>query len=321
LKKYAFEYTDIKPIKEADFAGTEAKLRVNADPSYKEESGVAHDALRDQIIGTLAKKGHTGIQPILTNPDYKRGSNLRFKEWTVRIAGLDEPPAREVLDDLQNTMRKAPIFPLASTIGGRVSGDMQIKALEAIVISLVAMILYLWLRFAKPAYGIAAGVALIHDVLITIGALAISEYIVQAVPTLASALRIDAFQINLTIVAALLTIIGFSVNDTIVTFDRLREIKGKSPNLTAKMVNDAVNQTLSRTILTVFTVFIVVVILYFFGGEGVHSFAFAFLVGIVTGTYSSVYVASPVVLWLSGVSAAPIKEVPPQNVRGMQPAR
>jgi SecD/SecF fusion protein len=321
LKKYAFESSDIKPIKEGDFTGVEAKLRINADPSYKEESGVAHDALRDQITALLAKKGHTGIQPILTNPEYRRGSNLRFKEWTVRIAGLDESAARSILDQLQTTMRNAPIFPLASTIGGRVSGDMQVKALEAILISLVAMILYLWFRFAKPAYGIAAGVALIHDVLITIGALAISSYIVQAVPALASALRIEAFQINLTIVAALLTIIGFSVNDTIVTFDRLREIKGKSPTLTAKMVNDAVNQTLSRTILTVFTVFIVVVILYFFGGEGVHSFAFAFLVGIVTGTYSSVYVASPVVLWLSGVSAAPIKEVPPQNVRGMQPAR
>jgi SecD/SecF fusion protein len=321
LKKYTFEYTDIKPIKEGDFTGIEAKLLINADPSYKDESGVAHDALRDQIVAQLATNKHTGIQPILTNTEYRRGSNLRFKEWTVRIAGLDETSARAVLDPLQTTMRNAPIFPLASKIGGRVSGDMQIKALEAIMISLVAMVIYLWLRFSKPAYGIAAGVALIHDVLITIGAIAVSSYIVQAVPGLAMALQIDAFQINLTIVAALLTIIGFSVNDTIVTFDRLREIKGKSPNLTAKMVNDAVNQTLSRTILTVFTVFIVVVILYFFGGEGLHSFAFAFLVGIVTGTYSSVYIASPVVLWLSGVSAAPVKDTPPENVRGMQPAR
>jgi SecD/SecF fusion protein len=321
LKKYTFEYTDLKPIKDPDFNGIEVKLHINADPGYKEESGVSHDALRDQIVAQLVKNGHTGIQPILTNPEYRRGSNARFKEWTVRIGGIDEPAARAVLDSLQTTMRGTPIFPLASKIGGRVSGDMQIKALEAILISLVAMVIYLWFRFSKPAYGIAAGVALIHDVLITIGALAASAYIVQAVPGLALALRIDAFQINLTIVAALLTIIGFSVNDTIVTFDRLREIKGKSPTLTAKMVNDAVNQTLSRTILTVFTVFIVVVILYFFGGEGVHSFAFAFLVGIVTGTYSSVYIASPVVLWLSGVSAAPAKEAPPANVRSMQPAR
>jgi SecD/SecF fusion protein len=320
LKKYTFEYTDIKPIKDGDFTGIEAVLHINAGSNAK-ESGVAHDALRDQIAQQLVKTGHTGIQPILSNNEYRRGSNARFNDWTVRIAGIEEPAARSIFDSLKTTMSNTPIFPLASKIGGRVSGDMQIKALEAILISLVAMVIYLWFRFSKPAYGIAAGVALVHDVLITIGALAISAYIVQAVPGLALALRIDAFQINLTIVAALLTIIGFSVNDTIVTFDRLREIKGKSPNITAKMVNDAVNQTLSRTILTVFTVFIVVVILYFFGGEGIHSFAFAFLVGIVTGTYSSVYVASPVVLWLSGVSAAPIKDVPPENVRGMQPAR
>jgi len=123
-------------------------------------------------------------------------------------------------------------------------------------------------------------------------------------------------------VAALLTIIGYSVNDTIVTFDRLREIKGRSPQINANMVNDAVNQTLGRTILTVFTVFIVVVILYFYGGDGLHSFAFAFLVGVVVGTYSSIYVASPALLWLSGVSASttPAEPAAPAT-RGMQPAR
>jgi SecD/SecF fusion protein len=321
LKDFRFEYKDLKPIKEGEFTGIEAKLLINSGPGYEKESGLAHDALREQIVAQLAKHGHPGVQPTLVNPEYRRGSGVRFKEWTVRIAGLDEAAARAVFDGLQETMRDTPIFPLASKIGGRVSGDMQITALRAIAISLVAIIVYLWLRFAKPAYGIAAGVALIHDVLFTIGMLALSHYIVQAAPGVAQLLRIESFQINLTIVAALLTIIGFSVNDTIVTFDRLREIKGKSPNISAKMVNDAVNQTLSRTLLTVFTVFIVVVIMYFFGGEGLHSFAFAFLVGIITGTYSSIYIAAPVVLWLSGVSAAPAKEAPPQNVRGMQPAR
>ena len=110
---------------------------------------------------------------------------------------------------------------------------------------------------------------------------------------MASRLQLEAFQINLTIVAALLTIIGYSLNDTIVTFDRLREIKGKSPQLTPEMVNASVNQCLSRTILTALTVFLVVVILYFFGGEGIHSFAFAFLVGVIAGTYSTVYIAAP----------------------------
>ncbi|HEX5472785.1 MAG TPA: protein translocase subunit SecD [Lacipirellulaceae bacterium] len=321
LRKYSFEYQNLKTVKEPNFAGIEANLFINSGPGYGGETGVNHDSLRGQIVSSLDKSGHTHIVPKLTNPGYRSGSTARYKEWTVRIPDIDEATAKNVLGSLQSAMRTTPIFPLASKIGGRVSGDMQFRALEAIGVSLIAMIIYLWLRFSKPSYGIAAGVALIHDVLITVGMLALSHYIVQALPSLALALRIESFQINLTIVAALLTIIGYSVNDTIVTFDRLREIKGKSPTINAKLVNDSVNQTLSRTILTVLTVFIVVVILYFFGGEGLHSFAYAFLIGIVTGTYSSIYIASPVVLWLSGVSAAPMKEIPAQNVRSMQPAR
>jgi SecD/SecF fusion protein len=199
---------------------------------------------------------------------------------------------------------------------------MKFQAILATLLSLVAMVIYLWLRFQKPAYGIAAGVALLHDVMVTVGMIALSYYVVEAVPVLAHALRIESFQINLTIVAALLTIIGFSVNDTIVTFDRLREIKGKSPQLTANMVNESVNQTLSRTLLTVTTVFIVVIVLYIYGGAGLHSFAFAFLVGIMVGTYSTIYIAAPVLLWLSGVSAATQPEAPAASTpRGMQPAR
>ncbi|HVT27887.1 MAG TPA: protein translocase subunit SecD [Lacipirellulaceae bacterium] len=321
LRKFSFEYRNLRTVKEPNFEGVEADLYINSGPGYANENGVSHDSLSSQLVAILTQNGHLHISPTLTNPDYRRGSSARYKQWTLRIPSVDETTGKAVLNSLQATMRTTPIFPLASKIGGRVSGDMQIRALEAIGVSLVAMVIYLWLRFSKPAYGIAAGVALIHDVLVAVGMLALSHYIVRAVPSLAMALRIESFQINLTIVAALLTIIGYSVNDTIVTFDRLREIKGKSPNINAKLVNDSVNQTLSRTILTVFTVFIVVVILYVFGGEGLHSFAFTFLVGIVTGTYSSVYIASPVVLWLSGVSAAPAKEVPAQNVRSMQPAR
>jgi SecD/SecF fusion protein len=162
--------------------------------------------------------------------------------------------------------------------------------------------LYLWVRFQKVTYGLAAAAALVHDVLVTIGMLAISSYIVSWLPGVAAVLKIDSFQIGLTIVAALLTIMGYSLNDTIVTFDRLREIKGKSPKLTAEMVNRSVNQTLSRTILTALTVFLVIVILYFFGGDGIHGFAFAFLVGTIAGTYSTIYIAAPVLLWLSGAS-------------------
>ena len=143
-------------------------------------------------------------------------------------------------------------------------------------------------------FGVAAVVALVHDVLITIGAIAISAYVANAL----GFLLIDEFKINLTIVAALLTIIGYSVNDTIVVFDRIREVRGKSPDVTTEMVNLSINQTLSRTILTSFTTLIVTIVLYMMGGSGIHGFAFAFSVGIIVGTYSSIFVASPIMLWM-----------------------
>ena len=109
---------------------------------------------------------------------------------------------------------------------------------------------------------------------------------------------VDDFKISLDVVAALLTIVGFSINDTIVIFDRLRELRGKSRYVTAAMIDKAVNQTLSRTILTSGTAFLATLILYVFGGQGIHAFAFAMLVGIITGSYSTIYIASPIVLWL-----------------------
>ncbi|HEY3394583.1 MAG TPA: protein translocase subunit SecD [Lacipirellulaceae bacterium] len=307
LMTFSLEFSDLKPYTEGDFTGVEAKLRINTGEGYSREDGVSHDALRESIRAVLADMGHEGIEPILTNPNYQPGSGIRYKEWTVRFVGLDDAAVTGVLEKLKQEMAASPLFPLANEIGGRVSSNMQVQALYAIVISLAGVIAYLWLRFQKVTYGLAAGAALVHDVLVTIGMMALSAYIVSAVPPLAEALQLEAFQINLTIVAALLTIIGYSLNDTIVTFDRLREIKGKSPTLTPQMVNASVNQCLSRTILTALTVFLVVVILYFFGGEGIHSFAFAFLVGVVAGTYSTVYIAAPVLLWLSGASLSTAK--------------
>jgi SecD/SecF fusion protein len=322
LKKYSLEFSDVKAVTDGDFTGTEATLRVNAGENYKGEEGMSHDALRDQIALAVGQAGHPSARVTLTNPGYRGGSAVPFSEWTMRISGLDEAATKAVLESMQTTLHAKPLFPLANTIGSRVSSNMKFQAILATLLSLVAMVIYLWLRFQKPAYGIAAGVALLHDVMVTVGMIALSYYVVEAVPVLAHALRIESFQINLTIVAALLTIIGFSVNDTIVTFDRLREIKGKSPQLTANMVNESVNQTLSRTLLTVTTVFIVVIVLYIYGGAGLHSFAFAFLVGIMVGTYSTIYIAAPVLLWLSGVSAATQPEAPAASTpRGMQPAR
>jgi SecD/SecF fusion protein len=322
LRTYSFDFSDVQPYTQGEFTGADAKLLINAGTDYTATDGMSRDAIREALRRVLEKTGHTGVEPTLSNPNYRPGSGIRYKEWDLRLIGLEPQATTAVLEQLKTEMHSTPLFPAANAIGGRVSADMQTKALMAIFVSLLGVIGYLWLRFQRVTYGLAAGVALVHDVLVTIGMMGLSHYIVQAIPPLAQALQLESFQINLTIVAALLTIIGYSLNDTIVTFDRLREIKGKSPRLTPAMVNAAVNQCLSRTILTATTVFLVVVILFFFGGEGIHSFAFAFLIGVVAGTYSTVYIAAPVLLWLEGLweryfSGASATAKPS---RGMEPA-
>ena len=184
------------------------------------------------------------------------------------------------------------------------AGNMTTAAIAAVVASLAGIVAYIWFRFQGVIYGLAAVIALVHDVAITLGAIALSALIVDNAGPLAGTLMIEKFQLSLPIVAALLTIIGYSLNDTIVVFDRIREVKGKSPRLTGEMINTSINQTLARTLLTSLTTLLTVLILYFVGGDGIHGFAFSLVIGVIVGTYSSVFVASPALLWLSDRAAA-----------------
>jgi SecD/SecF fusion protein len=193
-----------------------------------------------------------------------------------------------------NDINSNPVWLSSNEISGRVAGQMIQKATTALFASLLFIIGYIWFRFQRVAFGLAAVVALIHDVLITLGAIAVSYWAASFL----GFLGIEQFKVSLTVIAALLTIVGYSLNDTIVVFDRIREVRGKSPRLTSEMINVSVNQTLSRTLLTSGTTLLVVVLLYFFGGPGIHAFAFSLLVGVTVGTYSSIFVASPVLLWL-----------------------
>lgn len=168
------------------------------------------------------------------------------------------------------------------------------QAIIAIFLSLAAIIGYIWIRFGTARYGVAAIVALVHDVCITLGAVVACTYI--AGTPLGEKLGIADFKINLETVAAILTIIGYSLNDTIIVFDRIRENKGKLTVLSSRLINDSINQTLSRTIMTSFTTFLVVFIMYVFGGAGLRSFTFAMLIGIVIGTYSSIAIAAPILI-------------------------
>ncbi len=231
----------------------------------------------------------------LSNPGYVEGDATAYKEWDLKVM-LPPKTAKTLLTALQQHIADNPIFPSSSQIGAAVAGNTQLVAIYALVASWICMIIYLWVRFQGVAFGVAAVIALIHDVFVMLGAIAISIYIAPFL----GFLMVEPFKINLQIVAAFLTIIGYSVNDTIVVFDRIREVRGKDPSLTRKMVNDSTNQTMSRTLLTSFTVLLVVVVLYFFGGPAIHGFAYALIAGVLTGTYSSIYVAAPILLWLVG---------------------
>lgn len=173
----------------------------------------------------------------------------------------------------------------------QIAGQTQNRAIFAIVLALAAIVSYLWLRFGTKEYGLAAIVALVHDVSITLGLVGICQFV--AATLAGKALLLDAFRIDLPMIAAVLTVIGYSLNDTIVVFDRIRENKGRVESLNPKIINNSINQTLSRTVLTSMTTFLVVFILYLFGGKGVHGFSFALLIGVIVGTYSSIGIAAP----------------------------
>jgi preprotein translocase subunit SecF len=167
-------------------------------------------------------------------------------------------------------------------VGPRVGSDLKRKALWAVGLSFLGILIYVGFRFHEFAYGLGGIVALIHDIIVTFGAISIFN-----------------LEYSLSLLAVILTIIGFSINDTIVIFDRVREnIKKLRKEELSTIFNISINETLGRTILTSGTVMMVVLILFFFGGEVIHDFTIALIVGLVTGTYSTIYVASPVVLLL-----------------------
>jgi len=240
----------------------------------------------------------------LSNEEYdkQKDPDKAYATWTLSI-DLSVDDTKTLLGTVSTDLESQPYFPASNTIGGKVAGNMRVMAILALLTSLVFIVGYIWVRFQKVMFGLAAVVALVHDVLITLGVIALSAYVANVL----GFLGIVEFKIGLSVLAAFLTIIGYSLNDTIVVFDRIREVRGKSPELTEKMINLSINQTLSRTLLTSLTTLIVVVILYAWGGQGIHAFAFSLVIGVLVGTYSSIFVASPALLWMAKSASGPRK--------------
>ena len=182
-------------------------------------------------------------------------------------------------------------FRRVENVGPKVSSELLRAGLIAIVLSLSAMLIYIWIRF-EWQFSLGAIIALIHDVIITIGFFSFFQ-----------------FEINLSIVAAVLTIVGYSMNDTVVIFDRVREnLKKYTSKKISEISNISVNETLSRTIITSLTTLLALLSIFFFGGQILHGFSFAMILGVIFGTYSSIFIANPILIKLRVSQKSVLKE-------------
>lgn len=303
--------------------GPAANNEVLIDLAEQETSEAALDKGKAQIIGALEGSAQTGKTDLnnassLTIKDYLMqkdpqhlGADADVKYTAVAQAIVNyrdkvKGGVLSSLDELKSATDAATVASLqdgfylsdfgvrnVEIVGPQVGAQLQRQAILAVAYSLAGMLVYLGFRF-EWIYGVAAVVTVFHDTLITVGAFSLTNK-----------------PISLTVVAAILTLVGYSNNDTIVVFDRIREnIKLMRREKLSDIVNRSINQTLSRTILTAGLTFLTVLALYLFGGEVLHGFSFALVIGILIGTYSSIAIAAPILVayqdWRSDRGKRPI---------------
>ncbi|MCH9740505.1 MAG: protein translocase subunit SecF [Epsilonproteobacteria bacterium] len=227
------------------------------------------------------------VRDILSENKAYSGASVTYfgsdEEIVIRTKSSSKEVGTDTGDEVRQMLQATGEFEIrrVDMVGPAVGDELRTKGIMAMLLAIIGILLYISFRF-QWRFALASVVALIHDVTISLGALALFQ-----------------IDINLPILAAILTILGYSLNDTVIVFDRIREgIRTiKSPNL-EEVIDESVTRTLSRTTLTSLTTFFVVLTLYIFGGEIISGFSFTLLVGVVVGTYSSIFVASPILMWL-----------------------
>jgi preprotein translocase subunit SecF len=257
-------------------------LQTKADPGKLDLNNVGYTTLQDYLLkadplhlGTDAPAQYGQIaRSVVDYRDKTRGGVLNS---VSDLNGLVPAPVQHSIEQDFYTsnfgVRNVDI------VGPQVGAQLRKQAMLATLYSLLGMLLYLWFRF-ELIYGVAAVVACFHDTLITVGAFSLLNT-----------------EISLTVIAAILTLVGYSMNDTIVVFDRIREnIKLLRKDTLTEIVNKSINQTLSRTVLTSGLTFLTVLALFIFGGEVLHGFSLALVIGILIGTYSSIFIAAPMLV-------------------------
>jgi preprotein translocase subunit SecF len=273
-------------------------------------AGELADKLREPLLQANVALSEEELQGVVKNVEAFRASKGGLLNSFDQLSGVSGVTP-QILQAIKQQCALGPFTILsADVVGPKIGKDLQRQAILATLYALGGMLVYIAFRF-EWIYGVAAVIAVFHDTIITIGLFSLFNY-----------------QISLTVVAALLTLVGYSMNDTIVVFDRIREnLKLVRRESLTNVINLSVNQTLSRTILTSGLTFLTAISLFLFGGQVLHSFAFALVVGIIVGTYSSIFIASPIlVFWQnfmdsrgSKTPVPPVKEVP-QRAAGTRKA-
>ena len=263
------------PSYSIDFTGG-VSLELDLSPVGEEADVIEIQEIRD----VLTQEGITGTE--MQEIKDSEGRTLVLIK-TKAVGDIKEKTSKKIVDIIKrnfpNNIKPETLIRLQEEVGPKIGEELRGKAILAIFWALLGIIIYIWWRF-EFTFGIAAVIALFHDVIITVGIFSLAGK-----------------EISLSIVAALLMIVGYSLNDTIVVFDRIREdLKIFRRESYGSVINHSINETLSRTIITSLTTFMVVLSLFIFGGTVIHDFAFAILIGVVVGTYSSIFVASPLMV-------------------------
>jgi len=281
----------------ATFAAPDGKLDLNNSSSQQ-----LADRLREPLLQAGVALSEQELQDVVKSIEDFRASKGGLLKSVDELSGV-RGVTPQILQVLKAQCTLGPFTILsADVVGPKIGKDLQRQAILATLYALGGMLVYIAFRF-EWIYGVAAVIAVFHDTIITIGLFSIFNK-----------------EISLTVVAALLTLVGYSMNDTIVVFDRIREnLKLMRRESLENLINLSVNQTLSRTILTSGLTLLTALSLFLFGGQVLNGFAFALVVGIIVGTYSSIFIASPIlVFWQNFIEsrstkpapAAPVKEVP-----------
>ena len=201
------------------------------------------------------------------------------------VSGISSMTGQEYIEDDSKVDDTHFTISASQKVGATIADDIKKDSMKAMALSLIAIFLYILVRFRKWQFGLGAVIALFHDTLIVVSAYAIADALGAS------------FEVDQVFIAAILTIIGYSINDTVIVFDRIRENLGLHTSKDRfKVFNQAINSTLNRTLVTSATTLIVVLVLLIFGGAVLRGFSFALLIGVLVGTYSSVFIAAPVVI-------------------------